>query len=301
LKNIKNILIEVNSPEAIIDPLVLYYITLLNIGKVYFYHLSSENDRENDDVLTSEIHLNPEDDLGNCKNIVQWNFPEGNTILCERVFLEGDLIKSILKVSVKNDIDLILFKYGNSVSKEEIIKIAKNSYCSILTLPEGPSIKRISNILLPLDFSQYSRQALELALKIAETGKIMIILNHVYFVPSGYHATGKSYEESALLVKQAAKKECQMFLKDYDLYNTEISYSFILDDDKDPTDKIYNEVLESRADLLIIGAKGTTNSPNLLTGSTAFSLLINNQVVPMIIIKNKRENYDLAENVIINS
>lgn len=298
MQKFKNILIEIKEIERPLNPLILNLVEILKAEKIFFCFLEPINTEREDNSshMSSDLDQKKEHLQLSCNKYLPQHLEY------ELIWINKDHpIKSLLQTLIIKDIDLLIFEYGKSSSqKEEIIKIAKISYCSILLIPENNFLKPIKRILVPVDFSNYSRHAMELALEIVNTGKILIVLNHVYYVPADYHATGKSYEESANLEKLAAKKECQKFLKDYNLYNEDISYSYILDDDRDPTDKIYKDAVDNETDLIIIGAKGKTQSPEILTGSIAFSLLLYNQQIPMMIIKNKKENYDLAEDIIRN-
>ncbi|MDQ3393464.1 MAG: universal stress protein [Bacteroidota bacterium] len=297
MHNYKNICLDINGLGETIKPSILGLITLLKVQKIFFYHFELKNEEENDNAILIE------GEKTNCKEklkaLIKNNSIKGISIHPEVMELNDDFVRSLLKALMKFDIDILCFEFDNgSAKREEIIKIAKNAYCTVITLPVGGPVVPIKRILLPIDFSEYSRKAVEFVFELSNTSNISIIVNHVYCVPAGYHATGKSYEESASIIKQGAKKDCQKFLKEYEIQNSPITYSCILDDDKDPTDKIYKDAVDNEIDLIIIGSKGKTNSVEILTGSTAFGLLMYNQKVSMLIMKHKMANYDLAEEVL---
>lgn len=291
-----NILLQVKDLTKPYNPIIFELADILDIKKVYLFQLVPQNDElQNNNLIDKDIYL--DELLTNAKN----SFPLVDQIQFEFLAFSREPLKEILKGSINLDIDLIICEYGSeNLKREEIIKITKNSYCSVLVLPENSSSTELKNLLVPVDFSEYSKKALEFALEVSSKRKIHLVLNHVFFVPSTYHATGKSYEESAIIEKQMAKKECQKFLKELNAEDSNISYSYVLDDDKDPTDKIYKDALDNNADLIIFGSKGKTNSAEFLTGSIAFSILLYNKQVPMLIIKNKKANYDLAEDFLRN-
>lgn len=297
VQNFNNILFAVKDLKKPLNSMIFHLAEILNVKKIFLYqYLSHDEEQQNDDNF-----LDKDKYLEELKLHVTEIFPSFSQVQFEFLILNKDPLKEILKASLKLDIDLIICEYGSGfLKREDILKIAKNCYCSALIIPQNCGSSEIHNILVPVDFSDYSKRALDCALKLSSVRKIAVTLNHVFFVPSTYLATGKSYEESAVNEKQMAKKECQQFLKHYYADDLYLTYSYILDDDKDPTDKIYKDAMDNNADLIILGSKGKTNSPEVLTGSIAFSILLFNQQIPMMIIKNKKNNYDLAEEYILN-
>jgi nucleotide-binding universal stress UspA family protein len=204
-----------------------------------------------------------------------------------------DMVIKTLKFLSQNNIDLLILKFTEN-NQEEAMKIIRSSACSVLyvssVLPD-----KLENILIPIDFSDKSKLAFAAALKYAEIRKLKFILTHVYFVPEGYHSLGKSYEEMAVLIKSNAKKMLNEFIKEVNLMNYHISPSFILDDDKDPTDKIYKEATDHEADMIIMSSKGKTASGNTILGRTAKTIILYNDLIPLLILKNKKENADMAD------
>lgn len=294
MQKFNNILLEIKDLNKPFNHLIFELANILNVEKIYFYQFVPQiEDQQQNEFLNNDRYLQEFEIL------LKDAYPSISQVQFEFLTFNSNLLKEILKTAIKLDIDLIICEYGSvNLKREEIIKIAKNSYCNVLILPEEVGSSELRNILIPVDFSEYSKKALEFALDVSSKRRITLILNHVFFVPSSYHATGKSYEESANIEKQMAKKECQKFLKDYNAEDLNISYSYILDDDKDPTDKIFKDSLDNNTDLMVLGSKGKTNSAEHLTGSIAFSILLYNKKVPMLIIKNKKANYDLAEDYI---
>ncbi len=258
----KNILIEIKDKETQFNDPLVFLIEILGIKKITFYYIYQHNNEIIADNQALEAYSDKDLLQKELKVFIERNITEHHSVQYEIIFIQNnsDHVKSLLRTAIQKDIDLIIFEYGrNTATREEILKISKYSYCSVIVFPEPGPGNTFEKLLIPLDFSEYSRKALNVALNIAESRKVQLVFNHVYYVSSGYHATGKSYEESANLEKQAAKKEIQEFMSGYDFFNTNISYSFILDDDKDPTDKIYKDAVDKEIDLIIIGAKGKRN------------------------------------------
>ncbi|CAN5455447.1 hypothetical protein BH23BAC1_BH23BAC1_02180 [soil metagenome] len=204
-----------------------------------------------------------------------------------------DLVLSTLKHLSQISADFLILRFSEK-NREEAVKITRNSACSVLLMPPAFPAK-LSKILVPIDFSEQSLYALKMALTFAEKINLDIIINHIYYVPEGYHSEGKSYDEMAGLVNKNAKMEYQKLNKDLNFSAFNVLPSFILDDDKDPTDKIYKEALDTEAELIIMTSKGKTASGFEIMGNTAKALLFLNESIPMLILKNKKENADIAD------
>ena len=115
-----------------------------------------------------------------------------------------------MKLIEDDDIDLVMVgrkkeKKGGGIV---IHRLARRAGCSLLIVPQGVK-ESIRTILVPIDFSDYSSSALDEAISVAvnSSSEVKIIAQNVYQVPSGYHYTGKSYEEFALIMKQNAERD----------------------------------------------------------------------------------------------
>ena len=100
------------------------------------------------------------------------------------------------------------------------LRLARRAQCHVLTVPIGSSthLKRSNNykrILVPIDFSDHSKQALERAILMGSRIKdpVEIICQNVYTVPTGYHYSGKTREEFGELMKKHAMDKYKKFIR----------------------------------------------------------------------------------------
>lgn len=215
--------------------------------------------------------------------------------------VEDDIADRVLLYSHQNDIDLLIVSSTNDFNGSDLKnKIYKNVACSVFLLPFHIVKQSIETIFVPVDFSDFSREALNLAASYNEMNKLKIVLSHVYHVPSGYHATGKSYAEVAENIRQSAKRKLQDLIKEFDPLLYSFEFNLVLDDDRDPSEKIYLEAQNFNSDLIIMGAKGVTKSSEALTGNFSYSLCLVNETIPQLVLKNKKENLDLAKMMLRN-
>lgn len=204
---------------------------------------------------------------------------------------EGNVTENILKWSKIKQVDLILMgrKQKSQGSGVNPTRIANISLCSVLIVPKSPPLS-IKNIFAPIDFSLYSKRAISRSLTIRASESDKIFLQNVYRVPSGYHYTGKTYQEFANIMEENAKNDFKIFLKKYDLNAQDFEFSAIMGENDDPADLIFQEAKKVNSELIIIGSRGRTTAASLLLGSVAIALLRYNFEIPCFIVKNKNEN-----------
>jgi len=223
---------------------------------------------------------------------VKRHFDTSYEVDLEYVVESGTASKKIIEFAEKNNIDLIIVGRKSHIESSGTVnhRIARRAHCSLLIVPEDSVGDRtLRKLLVPVDFSQYSLFALNQAVEIAENyGKpVDIISLYVYTVPSGYHYSGKSYEEFAEIMRKNAEKDYERFIKKLDSKNQRISPLFVLDKDDKPADKIIKTAKDEGADGIIMGSIGKSATYNLLIGSNAEKLIQINREVPLLIIRPK--------------
>lgn len=273
----------------------------LNIEKIYFIYVVKSLE------LSEEIRkkypelLAPVDE--SCKKQIQNNLdkhlPKDFSIPYEIDVEEGNASELILKWAKVKEVDMIVLGKktdlkGSGIKAQKITKLA---HCSVVfvseTLPQ-----KLKKIVVPIDFSEDAKLALGVAKMLTnQNDNAEVMCLHIYNVPVGYHASGKSYEEFAAIMKENAKKDYQKFIgsvKEFDTNNI-IDYYVLNEGSKDIDEEIYHFALDKNADAIIIGSRGKTSAAHLLLGSTAEKLLHFNYHIPVFMIKDKRKNIGFLE------
>src|SRR5690606_4308998 len=113
-------------------------------------------------------------------------------------------------------------------------RLERRASCTLMIIPEN-SIPKVEKIVVPSDFSDYSKDALEEAILISERNnkRIEIIVQNVYTVPSGYHYTGKSYEVFAAIMHTHAEIKYKKFIRKIDTEGVQITPLYTRDEDDD--------------------------------------------------------------------
>ncbi len=228
-------------------------------------------------------------------------FPEIKGLAISYVVKEGNLSKKVLKLAEEKSADMILIGRkvdlpGTGVASQ---RLARRASCSLLIVPEG-SKPRISKLLVPSDFSDYSKDALEEAIVIATRhgGNAEIICQNVFNVPTGYHFTGKSYEEFTEIMKMHAEINYRKFIRKIDTKGIKITPIYTKDDDDDPVQEIVSKALEIEADAIVIGAKGRTAATALFIGSMAERLIQFNDSLPLMVTRPKGRNAGILDYIL---
>jgi len=208
--------------------------------------------------------------------------------------VEGLPLTEVLRLTRRKQIDLVLA--GQSIDQQinvmHPVKIARKAPCSVLIAPEvvGSEIK---NILVPVDFSKISADAVDVATALASDLEVPgISLLNVYRVPVGYHKTGKTYEAFGEIMKKHAQKNYREFIDRCDLRGVTAAPIFRLG--HDPSKTINKVVYELGIDLVVIGARGRSNDTAALLGSVP-ERVIRSARIPLMVVKKKGSGLGLLD------
>jgi len=235
------------------------------------------------------------------KQTVEQNWDFSNRSEISYIVKEGQLATKVLKLTSEKSADMILVGRKESLSGSGVgvQRLARRASCSLLIIPEH-SVPRIGKILVPSDFSDYSKDALEEAIFISERsgGNIEIVCQNVYTIPSGYHFTGKTRSEFAEIMQAHAEIKYQKFIRKIDTKGIKISALYTQDDDEDPVEDIIKKAMEIHADGIIIGAKGRTAATALFLGSVAERLIQLNDKLPLLVTRPKGKNSGILDYIL---
>ncbi|HHP7241419.1 MAG TPA: universal stress protein [Cyclobacteriaceae bacterium] len=228
-------------------------------------------------------------------NVQKYTFPDGIEINYE--VRQGQATKRIMKFASQEDVDLIIL--GRKPSKLAgvlVNRLARRAGCSLLIKPHNTKIK-FDKVLVPIDFSDYSKKAVEVALMMAKNNNpsMEIIAQNVCQVPSGYHYTGKSFEEFGDIMKENARRDCERFLKRIDTNGYNVRPQLTLDRDDDVIGSIYQKASDENVDMVIVGALGRTATTAIFIGSKAERLIQLETDIPVFVIRPKGKHAGILE------
>ncbi|MEO9965640.1 MAG: universal stress protein [Reichenbachiella sp.] len=282
MQNLNKFLVCLDSSS--LDEHIIQYSSMIaelsNCEKVYFVHIAQKN-------LSLKI-----------KKYFQEKISEHFKADCETEMQihQGKNAVQILKWSDFNLVDLVILgiKPKTESTGKHAARLINEARCSVLLVPKTAKLK-LSKVIIPLDFSGSSLAALNAALTIKEKANVEVMLHHVYFVPTGYTHTGKSYDEMAEIMNKNKQREYEQFKREQSLDDSKYEVIFELDDDQNPSDNIYEMAKERNADMIIVASKGRTKLASMLKGSTAVNLISYDRDIACLVVKNKAENMGFFE------
>ncbi len=174
-------------------------------------------------------------------------------------------------------------------------RLTRKAPCSVLIVPEN-SEPKVHKILVPIDFSEHSKDALRTAVAFARSvGCQMINCLHTFDVPQVWLKIGKSYEEFSRMMKGHVEDAYQAFVKGIDLSDLEVTSTFM--PDERPARVIKQAIQDDRPSLVVMGARGRTNAAAILLGSVT-ERVIRRTEVPLLAVKRKGERLELLEAIL---
>lgn len=265
--------------------------------KVVFLHVASSVDLPEDLLEEYPDLFQPVGDYAQekMKKLVGQYFdghPE-TEVSCQVV--EGSPLIEFLRKVKEEDVDLVVMrKRGEPGTAGTLFeKLARKAPCSVLFVPEG-SKAWFTNILVPVDFSENARDAMEVGVSIglAASGIKEIYCLHVYNVPIGFYKTGKTYEEFAEIMKSHAQRYYAEFVQKVDLKGLAAVPIFKLE--KKESRGIQEVIEEHGISLVVIGARGRKAGAGVLLGSVT-EHLITTTTVPIMAVKKKGTGMGLLD------
>ena len=274
------------------DDLIIRYTHLISRlfkpKQVYFVLHSLKHDLPGEILNRYPVLAEPEGEPAHdrLKQVVDNRFKPPRH--CQVLFstMKGGGVMELLRFSLKKKIDLILIGKADKKENEpqDLLaeKIVRKAPCPVLLIPAG-SRPVMENILVPVDFSDNSRLAVESALRFAAAAKIeQIFCLHVYHVPMSFSRTGKSYEEFSGIMEDIARLSYDRF---FDRFDTgKIDVTPVLERGTDAAESIRSSSKALAVDLVVIGNKGRHAA--LLLGSVS-ERLVRITDRPLLVAKRK--------------
>jgi nucleotide-binding universal stress UspA family protein len=285
-----------------IDPVLIRYAAFIaprfSVEKIFFLHVIQAYDLPDktgkkfpdvENVLSRVIHKSMDEQ-------VSAEFRE----TMETEILTGtedqDAANGILHCIEDRDIDLVLIgqKSGEDRQGHYGKKIIKNYKCDTLLIPEDANLK-IDRILCALDFSKDSEKAFSRGLYLQKKYGSTLVCYYIYDTTNAYFPA--STEKSVNAAQKKAKQKYREFLDHFDMNPDKLACHIGTGDaDNSESKNICKTAGTENADLIVVGAEGTTANVTTLLGHIAESLRLLQKQVPVMIVKNTK-NASSAESV----
>ena len=269
---------------------------LSGADKIYVVHVSGQLDIPEEIRAQYPAMLEPADEFiaSEMKEKVKSFLDAPGTVSVDVDVYSGNPLDEILKLAARKDIDLLVTGRKPEVKESGSLaeKLTRKAPCSVLTVT-CCTIGSFERILLPVDFSENSLYALDVASAWASAaGSRSLDILNVYRVPAGFHKTGKSYDEFAEIMKKNAAREYEKFIKDTDLRGVEASPHFLLNDNF--SRGILQAIDERFTDLVVMASRGRSGVITSLLGS-ATERILSQTDVPLLAVKQKGSGIGLLK------
>ena len=301
MDDIKRVLVAVDLTEM--DEKLVRYIAMLSnavkLDKVYFFNVLKNMELPESISEKYPNLLAPLDEA--TKKEIQYTIDEeaGNQLKAdyEIKVTEGNRAEQILKWAKIKDVDIIIMGRKSTLPGEGIVstKVVRLPTCSVALIPEEIP-RSFQKIIVPMDFSNASELAFEFAINLASKipGTSIVCFN-AYTVPSGYHTSGKSYEEFAEIMKSNAQESYNLLIKNYDTKGVAVEVKFVLDEKDSISKKIYQFSMDEGVSAIVIGSKGRTQAAAIILGSITEKLIRLDSTLPLVVVKQRKHNLNFLE------
>jgi SulP family sulfate permease len=194
--------------------------------------------------------------------------------------LHGPLLDQLLGYAADQQTDLILVGHrkDHPLRRSLARRLATKAPCSVWLVPGGspPLLRRV---LVPIDFSPRSADALALACALAAEARVPEVHTlHVYFDPSR-----TTYDEADAVIRGQEAQTFRQFLTPINTYGVTVTPHF--ESGSHPAHTIVRVAGELGTDLIVLETRGRTASAAILLGSVAEETLLESRV-PVLVVKH---------------
>jgi nucleotide-binding universal stress UspA family protein len=210
----------------------------------------------------------------------------------------GRGVAEILRAA--RDLELDLIVKGRHLPAHQMAvgsaftKLARKAPCSVLVVPNYCR-PHLSRFLVPVDFSEHSKLALQTALNVARGGcrgaeKPQVLVQTVYHVGYGYHKLGLDFDEAVAKQGEVLAKQLEEFAADFDTSGVE--FETVCTCSEGPAAAVHELTAARKMDMIVVGSRGLSPAAAAILGGTAERILVH-APQPVLIVKRKGETIRL--------
>jgi len=275
----------------------------LKVDKIYFVHVTKTLEWPPEIIEKYPDCLAPIDE--NIQHLIKEQvskyLPKELIPDTDILVFEGNPDEILLREVIIKETDLLVMgkKSPSKGTGRLTRRLANLAHCSI-ALISNSFIKALDSkskklkMMVSVDFNEGSIDAANTAKIISHANDAKIVFNHVYHVPSGYHYSGKSFNDFAKIMKKNAEEKMDKLLKKCKIDSAISKQVYTLDTKNNIAKKIVEAAEKEKALLIVVGSKGRTQFASIFLGSTAEKLArYANQNV--LIVKDKKHNMNLLD------
>jgi nucleotide-binding universal stress UspA family protein len=194
--------------------------------------------------------------------------------------LKGPWMDRVLSYAAEQEVDAIMLDHAAADPGRlaQARRLAMNAPCSVWLVPAGarPLLKRI---LVPIDFSETSADALTVAIGMAKMhGGVDVLALHVYF-----NEARVSYEEYDAVLRGQEEVAYEKFMAPINRQGVNVTPLF--EEGANIPHVIERVAQKHGADLVVMATRGRSRSAAILLGSVTEET-INHTTLPLLVVKH---------------
>lgn len=214
------------------------------------------------------------------------NFPKLETIIEIR---HGDPLEELEDMAKKRKVDLAVIGQNTNTSRHGILakNLARQTDSDALIVPDvAPA--QLSRIIVPIDFSENSRRALERAIAISKALPQPIPINviNVYETPDvSVYKISRQPGHFEKMIRENRLEALDAFLSPYLDFGAHLEADLLRKEGPGLASHILQYAQEQAGDLIIMGAKGHSAVERFFLGSVTEKIVSLNNNCPTWIVK----------------
>lgn len=222
------------------------------------------------------------------------SFPVAASI--QPVMRYGARVAELVQIAAERTADLLVLgrrpRDEHDGVSDAVVKLEWKAPCSVLIVPEDfPAT--YERILVACDFSEHSREALELAATLARvTPNSSLIIQHVLSLPASPLMAGRSVSEFTEMLRDAARERWASFASSLALDG--VRYTLRLDESDHVPQAITRAAVDVDAQLIVVGSHGLSQRAGALLGHVADAVCART-ARPFLCVKRRGEVVNLLQ------
>ncbi|MFZ6051295.1 universal stress protein [Halocola ammonii] len=167
--------------------------------------------------------------------------------------------------------------HGSGIFASQLVRLTTTS---IMIIPESAR-SDIRKIVLPIDFSKYTRAVLEIGSILGKSSDSHLLPIHIIRLSPHYFPLLK---EDDSIKKEMEKSAIKKYEKEANRLNISAPLNIAHETDQHTSKVIYRYAMKENADLIIVGKKGRHHSEELLIGGVTEQLISSDKHIPVLIM-----------------
>ncbi len=174
---------------------------------------------------------------------------------------------------------------GRGVIPRRIMKYIPSS---ILFVPET-SRYQLKKVIVPVDFSDQSAKAVQIARELAEDKGGAVTAQHIYNYPPRFFPYIVPEEEDEKKMDDYLKGKRDEFIEKHSIPD-EVEFVFSLNTEGSKMDQLYDQIVHDQADMIVAASKSDKKITSIMREDFTDQMAYYRFGVPLLIIKDKEKH-----------